>query len=157
MPGRIESINASRGGAPKHSMFEGMITEEGLDGDQQRNLQVHGGPDRAIVLFSLEVIRALQEEGHPIATGTAGENLTVSGLDWPSLVPGTELQIGDVRLHITRYASPCETVGPSFLKRDFARISQKVHPGWSRLCARVITGGLVRIGDPVEQSLSPKP
>jgi MOSC domain-containing protein YiiM len=62
-----------------------------LDGDKQRNLQHHGGPDRAIVLFSLEVVRALQEEGHPIATGTTGENLTVSGLDWPSLVPGTEL------------------------------------------------------------------
>lgn len=136
-------------------MFEGMITEDGLDGDKQRNLQYHGGPDRAIVLFSLDVIHALQQEGHPIATGTTGENLTVSGMDWPSLAPGIELQIGDVRLHITSYAAPCESIGPSFLKRNFPRISQKVHPGWSRLCARVLTGGLVRIGDAID--VSPKP
>ena len=136
-------------------MFEGMITEDGLDGDRQRNLQYHGGRDRAIVLFSLDVIHALQQEGHPIAVGTTGENLTVSGMDWPSLAPGIELQIGDVRLHITSYAAPCETIGPSFLKRNFPRISQKVHPGWSRLCARVLTGGLVRIGDAID--VSPKP
>ncbi len=155
MPGRIESINASRGGVPKRSMFEGMITEDGLDGDRQRNLQYHGGPDRAIVLFSLDVIHALQQEGHPIAVGTTGENLTTSGMDWPSLAPGTELQIGEVRLHITSYAAPCKTIGPSFLKRNFPRISQKLHPGWSRLCARVLTGGLVRIGDAIE--VSPEP
>ncbi len=153
--GRIEFINASCGGVPKRSMFEGLITEAGLDGDRQRDLRYHGGPDRAIVLFSLDVIHALQQEGHPIAAGTTGENLTVSGMDWTSLAPGAELQIGEIRLHITSYAAPCETIGPSFLKRDFPRISQKVHPGWSRLCARVLHGGLVRIGDAV--ALSPKP
>src|SRR5258705_1774587 len=101
--GRLESINVSRGGVPKESVFETLITEEGLDGDRHVDLRHHGGPDRAVVLFSLDVIRELQHEGHPIATGTTGENLTVSGLPWTQVVPGTFIVIGDVRLEVTKY------------------------------------------------------
>lgn len=151
MAGRLESINASRGGVPKQSMFQALITDAGIDGDRQRDLRFHGGPDRAIVLFSLDAIRALQREGHPIAAGTTGENLTVSGLDWTAIVPGTELAIGEVRLRITNYTSPCAKIGCSFLDDDSTRISQRLHPGWSRLSARVLSGGLVTIGDAVER------
>jgi len=147
--GLLESINASRGGVPKTAMFEGFVTDKGLDGDRQRDLRYHGGPDRAIVLFSLDVIRALQREGHPIAPGTTGENFTVSGLDWNAVVPGRQLQIGEVQLEVTKYTSPCEKIGGSFADCDFTRISQKRHAGWSRVSARVLTGGLVRMGDPV--------
>lgn len=147
MAGRLESINASRGGVPKRGMFEALITESGIDGDRQRDLRFHGGPDRAIVLFSLDVIRALQDEGHPIAAGTTGENLTVSGLEWRSIVPGTELQIGEVRLRTTAYTSPCEKVAFSFLEHNYTRISHTLHSGWSRLNARVISGGVVIVGD----------
>ena len=145
----MESINASRGGVPKLSMFEGLITEAGVDGDRQRDPRFHGGPDRAIVLFSLDVIRALQLEGHSIAAGTVGENLTVAGLDWNAIVPGTELRIGDARLQVTAYTSPCEKIAGSFADHDFTRISQKLHPGWSRVSARVLAGGLVTVGDAV--------
>jgi MOSC domain-containing protein YiiM len=149
MGGRLESINRSRGGVPKTSMFEALVTEHGLDGDRQRDLRFHGGPDRALVLFSLDVIRALQREGHPVAAGSTGENLTVSGLEWTTIVPGATLQIGGVQLQITKYTSPCEKIGGSFLANDFTRISQKLHPGWSRVSARVLNGGVVRMGDPV--------
>jgi MOSC domain-containing protein YiiM len=152
--GRLESINASRGGVPKRSLFEGLITESGLDGDRQRDLRFHGGPDRAIVLFSLDVIKALQREGHSIAAGTVGENLTSSGVDWHAIVPGVELQIGGVRLGITKYTSPCEKIAFAFLQNDFTRISQKLHPGWSRVNARVISGGLVTVGETVEIALA---
>ena len=73
----------------------------------------------------------------------------MSGLDWTAVVPDTELQIGEVRLHTTKYTSPCEKIARSFLADDFTRISQKLHPGWSRVSARVLAGGLIRIGDPV--------
>ena len=150
-PGRLESINVSRGGVPKRTIAEARITATGVDGDRQAHLQFHGGPDRAVVLFSLDVIRALQAEGHPIDVGTTGENLTVSGLKWDALAPGDELQIGGARLHLTQYAGPCETIRRSFLDDNFTRISEKRFPGWSRMCARVIAGGLVRIGDSVEK------
>ena len=147
--GRLESINTSRGGVPKTSVFEALVTAHGLDGDHQRDRRYHGGPDRAVVLFSLDVIRALRREGHPIAAGTTGENLTVSGIDWSAVVPGAELRVGEVLLQITKYTSPCETIAAAFLGDDFTRISQKVHAGWSRVCARVTAAGVVYMGDPV--------
>ena len=149
MAGRLESINISPGGVPKTSVFEALITEHGLDGDEQRDLRYHGGPDRAVLLFSLDVIQALQREGHPIAVGTTGENLTVSGIDWPALTPGRELTVGAVRLLMTKYATPCENISGSFRDGDFTRIAAKRHPGWSRVYARVISGGVVHPGDKV--------
>jgi len=149
MIGRLESINRSRGGVPKTSVFEALITSQGLDGDHQRDIYDHGGQNRAVVLFSLDLIHALRDEGHPIAAGTTGENLTVSGIDWSSVRPGSELLIGDVQLVVTEYTAPCETIRDSFLDDDFTRISQKVHPGWSRVSARVVVGGIVRPGDAV--------
>ena len=136
-------------------MFEGLVTETGLDGDRQQDPRFHGGPDRAIVLFSLDLITALQREGHPIGAGAAGENLTLSGLDWDTLVPGTELQIGEVRLRITKYTSPCEKIAYAFAAGAYTRISQKLRPGWSRLSARVLAGGLVTLGDAVQIVTSP--
>jgi MOSC domain-containing protein YiiM len=147
--GRLEAINLSRGGVPKQPVFEALITEHGLGGDHQNDSSHHGGPDRAVVLYSLDVIRALQGEGHPITAGAVGENLTVSGLAWHAVVPGTRLTIGDVELHITRYATPCNNIRRFFLDDDFMRIFQDRHPGWSRVCARVVRGGIVRPGDPI--------
>jgi MOSC domain-containing protein YiiM len=146
---RIEAVQVSRGGVPKTSVFEALIAEDGLDGDSQRDLRYHGGPDRAVVLFSLEVIRALQAEGHPIGPGRTGENLTVSGLDWTAIRPGTMIQVGEARLQVTRFATPCRKIGGAFLGGDHLRISQDRHPGFSRVCARVVTGGIVRPGDRV--------
>lgn len=146
----IESINVSHGGVPKTSVFEALFTSNGIDGDRQSDRRYHGGPDRAVVLYSLEVIDALRREGHAFAPGAAGENVTLSGIDWSAVTPGVELRIGafeEVRLVVTRYASPCSKIASLFADGDFTRISQKVHPGWSRVCARVIAGGIVRVGD----------
>ena len=147
--GRVEFINVSDGGVPKRPLPECEITSRGLAGDRQRNLKFHGGPDRAVLLYSLERIRALQDEGHPVTPGTIGENLTVSGVDWDLVVPGARIEVGPVRLELTSHASPCETLAGSFLEGRFVRVSQKVHPGWSRVCARVLVGGRVKVGDPV--------
>jgi MOSC domain-containing protein YiiM len=149
MTGRLVSINVSRGGVPKSSVFEALVTEHGVDGDQQRDLRFHGGPDRAVSLFSMEAIEALRAEGHPIAPGTIGENFTISGLDWPRIVPGAVLIVGAVRLEVTSYAAPCRNIRHSFVREDVARVSQKHHPGWSRVYTRVLEGGLVRPGEVV--------
>jgi MOSC domain-containing protein YiiM len=148
--GRVESINTSRGGVPKQPVFEAFVTADGVDGDRQRDRRFHGGPDRAVVLFSLDVITALQAEGHPIAAGTTGENFTLSGIPWAAILPGAELTIGAVRVRITKYASPCYKIRGAFADGDETRISEKAHPGWSRLCARVVAEGLVRVGDAVQ-------
>jgi MOSC domain-containing protein YiiM len=149
VPGRVEAINISGGGVPKQPVFEALIGEHGLGGDHQNDSYHHGGPDRAVVVYSLEVIRALQREGHPISEGAVGENLTVSGLEWARVIPGARLVVGDVELQITKYATPCRNIRGSFLGDDFMRIFQDRHPGWSRVCARVVKGGIVRPGDAV--------
>jgi MOSC domain-containing protein YiiM len=147
--GRLESINTSRGGVPKTAVFEAVVTREGIVGDVQRDLRYHGGPERAVSIYSLDLIADLQREGHPIAPGTAGENLTVSGIDWSLVVPGRDVQVGDVRLTVTGYAAPCENIRRSFNDGHFTRISQKVRPGWSRVYCRVVVPGTIRPGDRV--------
>ncbi|MEA5450741.1 MOSC domain-containing protein [Leptolyngbya sp. CCNP1308] len=146
--GRVVQINLSDGGVPKLPVSAGEVTLAGLEGDRQRDLKFHGGPDRALCLWSLEVIELLQQEGHPIAPGHAGENLTLAGIDWANLAPGSQLQLGNqVLVEITDYAAPCRTLTRWFSDRRFSRISQKHHPGSSRLYARVLRGGLVSLGD----------
>jgi MOSC domain-containing protein YiiM len=146
----VHQINISDGGVPKQPVFEAKITERGVAGDRQRNLKVHGGPDRALCLFSLELIERLQDEGHSIDPGSSGENLTLVGLDWEKLGPGIQLAIGpEIRVEIASYCAPCEWNARWFRDGEFSRISQKENPGWSRLYARVLEGGVVRPGDEV--------
>ena len=148
MSGILHSINVSNGGVPKLARPAARVSAKGVEGDRQRDLEHHGGPLAAVCLYSLELIGALQAEGHPIAPGTIGENLTLSGLDWDALVPGVKLLVGEVELELTRYTAPCTNIAGSFKDREFKRVSQKVHPGWSRLYARVLKEGRVRQGDP---------
>ncbi|HEV8458762.1 MAG TPA: MOSC domain-containing protein, partial [Methylomirabilota bacterium] len=77
--GRIVQINISAGGVPKRSVDAAQVTRLGVEGDAHRDMEHHGGPERALCLFALERIRALQAEGHSIAPGSIGENLTVEG------------------------------------------------------------------------------
>ncbi|MGI8836717.1 MAG: MOSC domain-containing protein [Pyrinomonadaceae bacterium] len=151
MTGRIFQLNTSAGGVPKLTVAEGLVNELGLAGDEHRFPDIHGGPERALCLFSLERILELQAEGHPIFPGAVGENVTISGLDWQHVVPGVQLSLGDeVLVEITSYTTPCNTIPAYFVDGKYQRISQKLQPGWSRVYARVLSGGHLRIGQPVE-------
>lgn len=147
----IFSLNRSDGGVPKLPIHEAAVTVDGLAGDRQRNLKYHGGPQRALCLYSLESIVALQGEGHPIFPGSVGENVTLAGVDWQTLTPGSRLRLGpEVEIEITDYAVPCSTIRDSFADQRSIHISQKLHPGSSRLYARVLREGTLRVGQPVE-------
>jgi MOSC domain-containing protein YiiM len=148
--GRIVQLSVSPGGLPKRAVAAARVTRLGLAGDGHRELEHHGGPDRAVCLFPLEAIQRLVAEGHPIAPGALGENVTTEAVDWSLIVPGARLRLGErVLLEVTTYTSPCFNVAPLFRDRRFGRISQKRHPGWSRVYARVLTEGAVHPGDPV--------
>jgi MOSC domain-containing protein YiiM len=153
--GTVVSVNTSDGGVPKLPVNQARVTVNGLTGDRQRDRRYHGGPDRAVCLYSLEIIQSLQAEGHPMGIGSAGENLTVSGLDWGLMVPGRRVRAGEALLELTKYAHPCSNLEPYFRDGQFVRISQKAHPGFGRLYARVLEEGVVRPGDPVEALESP--
>ena len=149
--GILASINISGGGVPKRRVTGAKVVPLGLVGDDQDDKVHHGGPERAVCIYSLEKVRSLQDEGHPIEPGSVGENLTVEGLRWESVMPGIRLRVGEsVVLEVTSFTTPCKTIRQSFLDGRFIRISQKIHPGWSRVYARVISEGDVNLGDRVE-------
>jgi MOSC domain-containing protein YiiM len=103
-----------------------------------------------VCLFALEQIRALQAEGHPVVPGALGENVTIEGVEWAHVVPGSRLELGDaVTLEVTRYTSPCVNIRPAFAHGEYSRVSEKRHPGWSRVYARVLAPGTLRTGDAV--------
>jgi MOSC domain-containing protein YiiM len=147
---RLAGIHVSLGGVPKRPVASAGIAATGVEGDRQRDLRFHGGPARAVCLFALERIEALAAEGHPIALGSTGENLTLVGLEWGLVSPGVELRVGpEVRLAVTAYTVPCSKIAASFADGGYHRLSQKLHPGWSRVYARVLATGTVRVGDEV--------
>ncbi|MDQ2767300.1 MAG: MOSC domain-containing protein [Gemmatimonadota bacterium] len=145
--GRVAFVNVSAGGVPKLSVREARLGPNGLEGDKQRNRRIHGGPMRALCVYSLERIRALQQEGHPIAPGTTGENITLEGIDWTLVAPGVRLALGDATIEITDFTEPCAVIRHSFSDHDPARVGQLEHPGWSRVYALVLEEGVVRAGD----------
>ncbi len=144
--GEIVSLHRSPGGVPKTFVAEVAVTRDGLEGDGHR-YYLHGGEDKALCLYAMELIEALQAEGHPIAPGTTGENVTLRGLDWRRMVPGARVQLGAVLAELTDYATPCKTITGSFHDGRSTRIGQKVHPGWSRVYGRVVVPGVLRVGD----------
>lgn len=146
----VHQLSASNGGVPKKAVDRATIDRMGLVGDSQNDTKHHGGPDRALCLYSLEVIERLQSEGHPIEPGYAGENMTISGLDWAEVQPGARLRIGQVvEIEITSYTAPCSNNARWFIDGDFTRMLQSRHPGESRVYARVLQEGEVRAGDEV--------
>ena len=147
--GAVVAIHLSDGGVPKLPVAQALVTAVGLEGDRQNDLNHHGGPERALCLYSLERIEALRAEGHPIRPGATGENLTISGLDWEGMAPGVKLAIGEVQLEITSYTTPCKKIGDSFAGGESMRVSQERHPGWGRVYARVSAGGVIRAGDQI--------
>ena len=149
MSGVLHSINVSDGGVPKLRRDASDVRFTGVAGDRQRDLRYHGGRLRAVSLYSLELIHALQAEGHPIDVGAIGENLTLAGIAWQRMVPGARVEVREVLLELTAYAAPCTNLLGCFRHGEFKRVSQKAHPGWSRLYARVLCEGEIKVGDVV--------
>ena len=147
--GSVARINVSGGGVPKRPVPAADIGWDGLSGDRQADRKHHGRPFQAVCLWSTEVLDRLSGDGHPIGPGSAGENLTISGLDWDSLRPGARLRMGDILLELSFPAIPCQKQAQWFTDRDFKRIAHEVNPGMVRWYAWVRRPGSVGVGDPV--------
>ena len=149
MPARVLQVNVSNGGVPKRAVAKAFVGREGLEGDAVNHPKVHGGPERAVCLFPVELIRQLQDEGHPVFPGAVGENLTTAGLDWSALADEAVLDVGEVQIQLTQRVEPCRTIAPYFEAGRFKRIQPKRVPGETRWYARVLREGTVRAGDPI--------
>ena len=147
----IYQINVSRGGVPKWAVPEATVNEFGITTDAQADRRSHGGPARALCLYSLEKIVELRQEGHEVEPGSTGENITTLGLDWSKVLPGVRMKLGEtVLIEVTDYTAPCWKNATWFIDGDFNRMNQKLNPGSSRMYARVLEGGTIRPGDAIE-------
>jgi MOSC domain-containing protein YiiM len=147
LQGQIVGLHTSNGGVPKKSIQSAAVGIRGLEGDVQRSRQHHGRPWQALCLWADETIAKLQGEGHPIARGLAGENLTVSGIDWTQATCGSLLVCGDLVAELTLFTLPCSKNAKWFVDGDFNRMHHAAEPGVSRMYASVLVPGTVSVGD----------
>lgn len=147
--GHVVQVSASDGGLPKVPVLQGQIDRSGLAGDRQRTVRHHGRPWQALCLWSADVIDQLVVEGHSIAPGSAGENLTLTGVDWTQMRHGLHVRIGEVHARLSVAAIPCAQNRRWFADGNESRIDHRIHPGWARWYATVITGGTINAGDEV--------
>lgn len=147
--GEVTGLHASGGGVPKVASESVQIDRSGVVGDVQSDRKHHGRPLQALCLWSADTIAQLNAEGHPVAAGMAGENITVSGADWPSMRPGSLIHVGTIPVLISAHATPCAKIAAGFVERNHVRVDHDEHPGWSRLYGIPLATGSVAVGDPI--------
>ena len=94
-----------------------------------------------------DVIDALHAQGHPIAPGLAGENITLSGLAWADVRAGVRLRLGDVLCEVSAYALPCFQNKPWFVDGEF-EVMHHERGNVSRVYATVLEPGSIAMGQP---------
>jgi MOSC domain-containing protein YiiM len=146
--GTVVQLSVSPGGLPKLPVEAAEVTWSGMEGDRQATRLHHGRPWQALCIWSAEVIDNFRREGHPIAPGLAGENITISGLPWADVRAGVRLCVGDVMCEVSSYALPCASNKPWFIDGNFHVMHHERGPV-SRVYATVLEPGLVRTGDQV--------
>lgn len=122
----------------------------GLAHDMVVDNRHHGGPDKAVYAYAAEDLRWwAQTLGREILPGRFGENLTTEGLDVTGAVIGERWRIGaEVELEVTYPRIPCATFqGWMDEPRWVKRFTEHGAPG---AYLRVVRGGHIQAGDPIE-------
>ena len=146
----VVSLHAApEGGVPKPAVPTLSVTKGGCVGDRQRDLKHHGGPTRALCLWSFEVLQTLRQEGHPVRPGDVGENVLIKGLSFADLSEGDVLEVGAVRARLTGPAPPCRTIQAAFTDGAFRAIDANARFDRTRWYAEVLVEGELRPGDAV--------
>ena len=120
-----------------------------VEGDDQADRRVHGGPDKAVYAYAAEDTAFWEAElGRELGPGAFGENLTTEGLDVSGAVVGERWRIGDVELEVCQPRLPCAKLAlrmgePTMVKR-FAQASR---PG---AYLRIVSEGSLGAGDAIE-------
>src|SRR5512138_2551003 len=92
-----------------------MLYRFNLDGDQQADLTVHGGRDKAVYVYPSEHYPVWQAEiSDLLPYGVFGENFTTEGLDESSVHIGDQFRIGGAIVEVTQPRMPCYKLGIRF-------------------------------------------
>jgi MOSC domain-containing protein YiiM len=127
-----------------------------LEGDAQADLSVHGGPDKAVYVYSWKNVEFWRRElgREDLRPGTFGENLTVDDMADTEVGIGDELEIGTARFVVTQPRLPCYKLGIAIGVPDFPRMFK--FSGRNGFYLRVIREGIVIAGDAVRKMDCPE-
>ena len=141
--GQLAQLNISGGGMPKLPVAEAMVTIDGVKGDWQKNRKFHGGPNRAICIYSEELYRGLLDDGVKVNNGDIGENFTTRGINLQHLKKGDRLKVGECVIELTDIRVPCYQ-----LKKWDVDLPELIvgRSGW---VAKVVKEGMVKAGDKI--------
>jgi MOSC domain-containing protein YiiM len=94
-----------------------------IDGDQQSDLSVHGGAEKAVYAYPSEHYAFWREElpGMDLPWGAFGENFTTEGLLEGSVRIGDRLRVGPSEFVVTQPRMPCFKLGIRFGRSDMVR------------------------------------
>ncbi len=137
-------------GLPKYSVKHSYATAQGLDGDYNifRQTKKKGDKDMALLVYPIETIQELNQEGWPVQPGDVGENLTVKGLAHDTFTVGQQYKAGDSTIEISLECDPCTNLGLlTYIgqKHITTFINTILHRrGWY---ARLVKAGEIKPGD----------
>jgi MOSC domain-containing protein YiiM len=123
--------------------------ELGLDGDKQGDLNVHGGPLKAVYAYAEEDNRWWEQQlGRRVEPGSFGENLTLRGVAVTGALIGERWRIGTAELQVTQPRQPCWKLGLRMEDQKLPhRFSEASRPG---AYLSVVKEGELAKGDTVE-------
>uniref|UniRef100_UPI00261BA119 MOSC domain-containing protein n=1 Tax=Geobacter sp. TaxID=46610 RepID=UPI00261BA119 len=98
---------------------------------------------RQVSLLAKESIEKMRAMGLDVDNGDFAENITTEGINLPSLPVGTRLTVGVTLLEVTQIGKECHTRCAIFYQAGDCVMPKE------GIFARVITGGVVRPGDPI--------
>lgn len=131
----------------------------GLQGDEQGDTRIHGGPDKAVHQYPLGHYALWRSElGElPMLTqpGAFGENIASTGMTEADLCWGDRVRMGSVLLEVAQTRQPCWKLNTRFGQRDMALSVQRTgRTGWYY---RVLEPGTVQAGDAITLVARPHP
>ena len=122
-----------------------------LDGDQQSDLKVHGGVDKAVYVYPSEHYAFWRDElpNIDLPWGAFGENFTTEGpLDDKAVHIGDRFRIGSAQFVVTQPRMPCFKLGIRFSRPEI--IKRFLHSGRNGFYFSVANEGEVAAGDTIE-------
>jgi len=121
-----------------------------LDGDQQADLKVHGGPNKAVYVYPSEHYEFWRRElpGTELPWGAFGENFTTEGLLEDGACIGDRFRVGSAVVAVTQPRMPCYKLGIKFGRNDI--IKRFLASRRTGFYFSVAEEDVVRAGDAVE-------
>lgn len=126
-----------------------MVRRTNLDGDEQADLTVHGGLDKAIYCYPARHADWWIARGVHYRAGFMGENLTVEGADESEVRIGDRFEWGPTLLEVSEPRGPCFKLGLLTGRAEApAQMTQSGYCGWYvrvlREGAAPVSGAMVR-------------